>query len=37
VSASNSIGAPATNDGLQAFKSHPLRWCGNKAQLRLKN
>lgn len=37
ISAHNSIGAPATNDGLGAFKSRPHRWCGNIAQLKLKN
>jgi hypothetical protein len=37
ISGHNSLGAPATNDGLGAFKSRPGRWCGNQAQLRLKN
>jgi hypothetical protein len=37
ISATNSIGAPATNDGLIAFKSRPHRWCGNRAQLGYRN
>lgn len=37
LSLSDSVNAPATNDGLSAFKNRPQRWCGRRSSLGLKN